>query len=88
MVINPEVGKVLNEKYGNALIDEILKVLISNPFKKNEQLVLSILSTLNNLSYYYSSETESDIFHNKQIDIVQGIQIVYCLLHLTCISLF
>lgn len=73
MVINPEVGKNLNEKYGNKLIEEILKVLISNPFKKNEQLVLSILSTLNNLSYYYTSETESDIFHVKQIDIVQGI---------------
>lgn len=88
MVINPEVGKALNEKYGNTLIDEILKVLISNPFKKNEQLVLSILSTLNNLSYYYTSETQSDIFHIKQIDIVQGIMIVYCLLYLTSLSLF
>lgn len=73
IVINPEVGKALNSKYGNQLIDEILKVLISNPFKKNEQLVLSILSTLNNLSYYYTTEQEVDIFHVKQIDIVQGI---------------
>lgn len=73
MVINPDVGKQLNKTYGNELIDEILKVLISNPFKKNEQLVLSILSTLNNLSYYYTSEQEIDIFHVKQVDIVQGI---------------
>ncbi|KAG5874097.1 hypothetical protein JTB14_005894 [Gonioctena quinquepunctata] len=73
MVINPEIGKAMNEKYGNQLIDEILKVLISNPFKKNEELVLSILSTLNNLSYYYTSDLEVDIFHVKQVDIVEAI---------------
>ncbi|XP_028133893.2 armadillo repeat-containing protein 2 [Diabrotica virgifera virgifera] len=73
MVINPEIGKRLNEKYGNTLIEEILKVLISNPFKKNEELVLSILSTLNNLSYYYTSDVEVDIFHVKQVNIVEGI---------------
>nr|XP_023023130.1 armadillo repeat-containing protein 2-like [Leptinotarsa decemlineata] len=73
IVINPEIGKAMNEKYGNQLIDEILKVLISNPFKKNEELVLSILSTLNNLSYYYTSELEVDIFHVKQVDIVEAI---------------
>lgn len=72
MVINPETGKALNERYGNQLIEEVLKVLISNPFKKNEELVLSILSTLNNLSYYYTSDLEVDIFHIKQIDIVEG----------------
>ncbi|CAG9859619.1 unnamed protein product [Phyllotreta striolata] len=72
MVINPEIGKRLNEKYGNQLIEEILKVLISNPFKKNEDLVLSILSTLNNLSYYYTSDLEVDIFHIKQVDIVEA----------------
>lgn len=72
MVINPEIGKRLNEKYGNQLIEEILKILISNPFKKNEDLVLSILSTLNNLSYYYSNDLEADIFHVKQVDIVEG----------------
>ncbi|CAH2005835.1 unnamed protein product [Acanthoscelides obtectus] len=72
MVINPEIGKALNDQYGNKIIEEILKVLISNPFKKNEELVLSILSTLNNLSYYYTSEMEIDIFHIKQIDIVEG----------------
>lgn len=80
MVINPEVGKALNNKYGNKIIDEILKVLISNPFKKNEQLVLSILSTLNNLSYYYTTEQEIDIFHVKQIDIIQGNQKIYDLI--------
>ncbi|CAH1117951.1 unnamed protein product [Phaedon cochleariae] len=73
MVINPEVGKALNEKYGTQLIEEIIKVLISNPFKKNEELVLSILSTLNNLSYYYTSDMEIDIFHIKQVDIVEAI---------------
>ncbi|XP_057664414.1 armadillo repeat-containing protein 2 [Diorhabda carinulata] len=73
MVINPEIGRQLNEKYGNQLIEEILKVLISNPFKKNEDLVLSILSTLNNLSYYYTSDLEADIFHIKQVDIVEAI---------------
>ncbi|KAF7271472.1 hypothetical protein GWI33_015641 [Rhynchophorus ferrugineus] len=73
IVINPEIGKTINEKYGNRLIDEFLKVLISNPFKKNEELVLSILSTLNNLSYYYSSDLELDVFHIKQIDIVEAI---------------
>lgn len=79
MVINPEVGKALNTKHGNQIVDEILKVLISNPFKKNAQLVLSILSALNNLSYYYTSEQETNIFHVKQIDIVQGIiDRVYC----------
>ncbi|CAH1133333.1 unnamed protein product [Ceutorhynchus assimilis] len=73
IVINPDIGKAINEQYGNRLIDEFLKVLISNPFKKNEELVLSILSTLNNLSYYYSSDLELDVFHVKQIDIVESI---------------
>lgn len=72
MVINPEIGRALNEKYGNKLIDETLKVLISNPFKKNEELVLSILSTLNNISYYYTSDSEIDVFHTKQVDIAEG----------------
>lgn len=72
MVINPEVGKALNTKYGTEVTDEILKVLISNPFKKNEQLVLSILSTLNNLSYYYTNEQDVDVYHVKQVNIVQG----------------
>lgn len=80
MVINPETGKALNEKYGNQLIEEVLKVLISNPFKKNEELVLSILSTLNNLSYYYTSDLEVDIFHIKQIDIVEGNIFNLCIL--------
>ncbi|KAK9869486.1 hypothetical protein WA026_003240 [Henosepilachna vigintioctopunctata] len=73
IVINPEIGKEVNLKYGITLIDEFLKVLISNPFKKNQELVLSILSTLNNLSYYYTSETEQDIFHVRQVDIIEGI---------------
>lgn len=72
IVINPDIGKAINELYGNKLIDEFLKVLISNPFKKNQELVLSILSTLNNLSYYYSSDLELDVFHVKQIDIAEG----------------
>ncbi|XP_066248328.1 armadillo repeat-containing protein 2 isoform X2 [Euwallacea similis] len=73
IVINPEIGKAINEQYGNKLIDEFLKVLISNPFKKNQELVLSILSTLNNLSYYYSSDLELDVFHVKQINIAEAI---------------
>ncbi|ERL91825.1 armadillo repeat-containing protein 2 isoform X1 [Dendroctonus ponderosae] len=73
IVINPDIGKAINEQYGSKLIDEFLKVLISNPFKKNQELVLSILSTLNNLSYYYSSDLELDVFHVKQIDIAEGI---------------
>lgn len=72
MVINPEVGKEMNDQYGVQLIDEFLKVLISNPFKKNEELVLSILSTLNNLSYYYTADLDQDIFNMKQIDILEG----------------
>lgn len=72
IVINPDIGKAINKQYGGRLIDEFLKVIISNPFKKNQELVLSVLSTLNNLSYYYSSEMEYDIFHVKQIDIVEG----------------
>ncbi|RZB39285.1 armadillo repeat-containing protein 2 [Asbolus verrucosus] len=73
VVINPDIGKAVNESYGSLLIDEFLKVLISNPFKKNEELVMSILSTLNNLSYYYTSDMEHDIFHIKQVEIVEGI---------------
>ncbi|CAH0557514.1 unnamed protein product [Brassicogethes aeneus] len=73
LVINPDIGKQVNEKFGNALIEETLKALISNPFKQNEELVLSVLSTLNNLSYYYTSESEVDIFHIKQVDIIDGI---------------
>lgn len=72
IVINPDIGKTINKQYGGMLIDEFLKVIISNPFKKNQELVLSVLSTLNNLSYYYSSDLENDIFHVKQIDIVEG----------------
>lgn len=72
MVINPDVGKAVNENYGVQLIDEFIKVLISNPFKKNDELVLSVLSTLNNLSYYYTSDLDQDIFNMKQIDILEG----------------
>ncbi|KAK4879012.1 hypothetical protein RN001_007158 [Aquatica leii] len=63
----------MNDQFGLQLIDEFLKVLISNPFKKNEELILSVLSTLNNLSYYYSAEFDRDIFHIKQIDIMEAI---------------
>lgn len=72
MAINTEIGKAMNDKYGIQLIDEFLKVLISNPFKKNDELILSVLSTLNNLSYYYSAEFDRDIFHIKQVDIMEG----------------
>lgn len=72
MVINPKVGTAMNENFGVHLITEFLKVLISNPFKKNDELVLSILSTLNNLSYYYTTELDQDIFNMKQIDILEG----------------
>ncbi|KAF2880199.1 hypothetical protein ILUMI_26000 [Ignelater luminosus] len=73
MAINTEIGKTMNDKYGTQLIDEFLKVLISNPFKKNDELILSVLSTLNNLSYYYSAEFDRDIFHIKQVDIMEAI---------------
>ena len=72
MAVNSEIGRLMNDKHGKLLINELLKVLISNPFKKNEELILSILSTLNNLSFYYSSELDQDIFHIKQIDIMEG----------------
>lgn len=72
MAINPDIGKTMNEAYGSQLIDEFLKVLISNPFKKNNELVLSVLSTMNNLSFYYSPDLDEDIFHIKQIDIMEG----------------
>ncbi|GJQ70464.1 hypothetical protein Trydic_g22876 [Trypoxylus dichotomus] len=73
VAINPEIGKKMNDKYGGQLIDEFLKVVISNPFKKNEELVLSVLSTLNNLSFYYTADMDPDIFHVKQVDIIEGI---------------
>lgn len=72
IAINPEIGKLLNDNHGKQLIDEFLKVIISNPFKGNEELVLSVLSTLNNLSFYYTAEMDKDILHVKQIDIIQG----------------
>lgn len=72
IAINPDIGKLLNDNHGKQLIDEFLKVLISNPFKRNEELVLSVLSTLNNLSFYYAAEMDKDILHVKQIDIIQG----------------
>lgn len=78
MVINPEVGKAVNQNYGIQLINEFLKVVISNPFKKNEELVLSILSTLNNLSYYYyTNDLNQDLFNIKQIDILEAV-VEYC----------
>lgn len=77
MVINPEVGKALNQNYGIQLVNEFLKVLISNPFKKNDELVLSILSTLNNLSYYYTNDGNQDLFSIKQIDILDAVT-EYC----------
>lgn len=73
MVINPEVGKAVNEHYGVQLVNEFLKVLISNPFKKNEELVLSILSTLNNLSYYYTTEVDQDLLSDKQVDVLDAV---------------
>lgn len=73
MVINPEVGKTINEHFGVQLVDEFLKVLISNPFRKNEELTLSILSTLNNLSYYYTPDFNRQVFNEKQINILEAI---------------
>nr|XP_022913013.1 armadillo repeat-containing protein 2 isoform X1 [Onthophagus taurus] len=73
IAINSDIGIKMNKEYGTELIDEFLKVLISNPFKKNDELVLSVLSTLNNLSFYYSSEMDNDVFHIKQVDIVEAI---------------
>ncbi|KAF5303070.1 hypothetical protein FQR65_LT08399 [Abscondita terminalis] len=73
IAINTDIGKAMNDLYGLQLIDEFLKVLISNPFKKNEELILSVLSTLNNLSYYYSADFDKDIFHIKQIEIMEAI---------------
>uniref|UniRef100_A0A1Y1L9N7 Armadillo repeat-containing domain-containing protein n=2 Tax=Photinus pyralis TaxID=7054 RepID=A0A1Y1L9N7_PHOPY len=73
IAINTDIGKSMNEQYGLQLIDEFLKVLISNPFKKNDELILSVLSTLNNLSYYYTAEFDRDIFHIKQVDIMEAI---------------
>lgn len=78
MAINTDIGKSMNEQYGTQLIDEFLKVLISNPFKQNEELTLSVLSTLNNLSYYYTTDLDRDVFHLKQIDIMEGNCIVFC----------
>lgn len=63
----------MNDHFGKELIDEFLKVLISNPFKRNDELVLSVLSTLNNLSFYYTADFDMDIFHIKQIDIMEAI---------------
>ncbi|KAK9693613.1 hypothetical protein QE152_g34085 [Popillia japonica] len=73
IAINSEIGRKMNNTYGGQLIDELLKVVISNPFKKNEELVLSVLSTLNNLSFYYTADMDPDIFHIKQVDIIEGI---------------
>ncbi|XP_017784386.1 PREDICTED: armadillo repeat-containing protein 2 isoform X2 [Nicrophorus vespilloides] len=78
MAINPDIGKAMNENFGAQFIDEFIKVLISNPFKKNEELVLSVLSTLNNLSFYYSAELNEDIFHVKQINIIEAISEYTC----------
>lgn len=71
----------MNDKYGKKLIDEFLKVLISNPFKKNDELVLSVLSTLNNLSFYYTADFDTDIFNIKQIDIMEG-EYIHCISNL------
>lgn len=76
MAINTDIGKSMNDNYGIQLIDEFLKVLISNPFKRNEELMLSVLSTLNNISYYYTIEFDQDILHIKQVDIMEGTQMV------------
>lgn len=78
MEINTEIGKKMNEAYGNSLIEEFLKVLISNPFKRNDELTLSVLSTINNISYYYTPEFDQDVLHVRQIDIMEGILFVLC----------
>lgn len=79
MAINTEIGKSMIESYGISLIDEFLKVLISNPFKRNDELSLSVLSTINNISYYYTPEFDQDVLHVKQIDIMEGITILFLL---------
>lgn len=77
MAINLDIGKSMNDTFGKKLIEEFLKVLISNPFKKNDELVLSVLSTLNNLSFYYTAEFDKDILHIKQVDIIEGKRVLY-----------
>lgn len=47
-------------------------ILFTKSIKDNKELVLSVLSTLNNLSYYYSTGNDNDAFHIKQIDLSKG----------------
>lgn len=70
--INPEIGKQLIEAYGVSLIEIFLLILFTKSVCDNGELVLSVLSTLNNLSYYYKAENEKDAFHIKQIDLSKG----------------
>lgn len=48
-------------------------VLFTKSVIDNSELILSVLSTLNNLSYYYKAENEKDAFHIKQVDLSKGI---------------
>lgn len=47
-------------------------ILFTKSVTDNKELILSVLSTLNNLSYYYTDGSEEDAFHIKQIDLAKG----------------
>ncbi|XP_018333923.1 armadillo repeat-containing protein 2 isoform X2 [Agrilus planipennis] len=71
--MNATIGKDISKNFGVQLIDELLKVLISNPFKRNDDLVLSVLTTLNNISYYYI-DIEEDVFYTKEVEIMDALR--------------
>lgn len=72
--INPEIGVLLIDTHGINLIEIFLMILFTKSVTDNKELILSVLSTLNNLSYYYTSGNEEDAFNIKQIDLAKGMQ--------------
>lgn len=71
--INAEIGQSLIENHGIGLIEIFLMILFTKSVADNRELVLSVLSTLNNLSYYYTIGNDDDAFHVKQIDLSKAL---------------
>jgi hypothetical protein len=64
------IQNLLLSKDGRQFLDVLLTVLCRKSVVESEELVHSILSTLNNLSYYPKSNDGA--FGERQLEIAQG----------------
>lgn len=72
--MNSDVGHELLTNHGLKLIDIFILLLSRKKGPESEELILSILSTLNNLSYYFTTDSETNPFFKKQTELCEELR--------------